>query len=146
MPFWLRHFADKSNNYELTASQDSLIVSILSAGTFFGALMAAYLPDLIGRRYGLMFGAGIVFNLGIILQTISMSRPAFIAGRFFAGLGVGLVSAMSKLNYTQPLSTESDLFSSTLPVRNCTKMDSRDYCQLLPTFYYPWSFLGCNRE
>ena len=39
----------------------------------------------------------IVFNLGVILQTISTSQPMFIAGRFFAGYGVGLISAMIPL-------------------------------------------------
>lgn len=48
---------------------------------------------------GLMVSVGVVFNLGVILQTISTSQPLFIAGRFFAGLGVGLVSMMSKSPY-----------------------------------------------
>ncbi|KAH7239509.1 hypothetical protein BKA59DRAFT_495872 [Fusarium tricinctum] len=39
----------------------------------------------------------IVFNLGIILQTIATAIPMFIAGRFFAGFGVGMVSAMIPL-------------------------------------------------
>jgi SP family sugar:H+ symporter-like MFS transporter len=93
MNYWLKLFADPENNYILTASQNSLIVSILSAGTFFGALSAAPVADFMGRRLGLMFAAGIVFNLGVILQCASTSRPLFVAGRFFAGLGVGLVSA-----------------------------------------------------
>ena len=54
---------------------------------------------MIGRRLGLMVAAGIVFNLGVILQTAASDRPLFIAGRFFAGLGVGLVSAQSELNH-----------------------------------------------
>ncbi|KAF2095166.1 general substrate transporter [Rhizodiscina lignyota] len=95
MPYWLKLFTD--DGAALTASQDSLIVSILSAGTFFGALFAAPLSDWIGRRLGLMVGAGIVFNLGVILQTAATDRPIFIAGRFFAGLGVGLVSAQIPL-------------------------------------------------
>jgi SP family sugar:H+ symporter-like MFS transporter len=95
MKYWLHHgFADASNNYTITASQDSLIVSILSAGTFFGALAAAPIADRLGRRLGLIVSCGIVFNLGVILQTASTSRSLFIAGRFFAGLGVGLVSAI----------------------------------------------------
>jgi MFS family permease len=69
-------------------------VSILSAGTFFGALLAAPTADILGRRWGLFSSSAFVFNLGVILQTASTSRPMFIAGRFFAGLGVGLISAM----------------------------------------------------
>ena len=37
-------------------------------------------------------------NLGVILQTITTgSQEMFVAGRFFAGLGVGLISAMVPL-------------------------------------------------
>jgi len=93
MPYWLQEFATTPDK-TLKASEDSLIVSILSAGTFFGALAAAPFGDLLGRRLGLMTAAGVVFNLGVILQTASTSQPLFIAGRFFAGLGVGLVSAL----------------------------------------------------
>lgn len=100
MDYWLGEFTDPGTataehpNGFLSASQNSLIVSILSAGTFFGALSAAPFADILGRRLGLMAAAGIVFNLGVILQTAATERPLFIAGRFFAGFGVGLVSAM----------------------------------------------------
>ncbi|KAF2680222.1 general substrate transporter [Lentithecium fluviatile CBS 122367] len=97
MPYWLSGFATELNadgEPELTASQDSLIVSILSAGTFFGALSAAPFGDLLGRRLGLITAAGLVFNFGVILQTAATEQPLFIAGRFFAGFGVGLISAL----------------------------------------------------
>ena len=66
MPYWLNEFSTTGDG-EITASQDSLIVSILSAGTFFGALFAAPFGDLLGRRLGLISSAGVVFNLGVIL-------------------------------------------------------------------------------
>jgi MFS family permease len=53
--------------------------------------------DFLGRRWGIISCTAIVFNFGVILQTISTSQPLFIAGRFFAGLGVGLISAMTPL-------------------------------------------------
>lgn len=92
MPYWLKEFT--SDGKTLPASESSLIVSILSAGTFFGALLAAPLADMLGRRIGLMFAAGVIFNLGVILQAASTSQPPFIAGRCIAGLGVGLVSVI----------------------------------------------------
>jgi sugar porter (SP) family MFS transporter len=93
MPFWLQEFTTTSDQ-KLTTSENSLIVSILSAGTFFGALSAAPVADILGRRLGLMFSSGVVFNLGVILQTAATRQPMFVAGRFFAGFGVGLVSAI----------------------------------------------------
>lgn len=96
MPYFIESFRT-GDNERITASEDSLIVSILSAGTFFGALTAAPVSDRLGRRWGLIFSCGIVFNLGVILQTAATAQPLLIAGRFFAGYGVGLLSAMVPL-------------------------------------------------
>ncbi|KAH7319378.1 general substrate transporter [Rhexocercosporidium sp. MPI-PUGE-AT-0058] len=101
MPHWLETFSTGYKNPEtglpdITASESSLIVSILSAGTFFGALAAAPLSDLIGRRLGLL-ATLVVFSFGVVLQTISVAIPLFVAGRFFAGFGVGLISALIPL-------------------------------------------------
>lgn len=41
----------------------------------------------------MIFQASIVFNLGVILQTVATDIPIFVAVRFFADLGVGLLSA-----------------------------------------------------
>lgn len=98
MKFWRNLFSTGYRNPEdgeldVDASQTSLIVSILSAGTFFGALLAAPTADYMGRRWAMIFQSGVVFNLGVILKTAATSIPTFVAGRFFAGLGVGLLSA-----------------------------------------------------
>lgn len=100
MPYWRNEFSTgfrTKGELNINASQTSEVVSILSAGTFFGALGAAVIADRIGRRWSLIFSAAIVFNLGVILQTASTKLPMFVAGRFFAGLGVGLVSALVPL-------------------------------------------------
>ena len=99
MPFWDRTFStgfvDGHGNLNITASQSATIVSILSAGTFFGALSAAPVADIIGRRFGLIVST-LVFVFGVILQTAATAIPLFVAGRFFAGFGVGLISAISE--------------------------------------------------
>ena len=77
---------------DVDANQQSGIVSILSAGTFFGALLSAPLADRLGRRWAMIFNTG-VFTFGVIPKTIATAIPMFVAGRFFAGLGVGLLSA-----------------------------------------------------
>lgn len=101
MDYWLELFStpgnvDSDGSPIITSSQKSLIVSILSAGTFFGALLAAPMGDLIGRRMGMIMSS-LVFIFGVILQTAATAIPLFTAGRFFAGLGVGLVSALIPL-------------------------------------------------
>ncbi|KAH6653360.1 general substrate transporter [Truncatella angustata] len=100
MPYWQSLFStgyvNSSGNPDVTASQSATIVSILSAGTFFGALGAAPVADAIGRRFGLI-ASTVVFMLGVILQTAATAIPLFLGGRFLAGFGVGLISAMIPL-------------------------------------------------
>lgn len=43
----------------ISSSNTSLIVSILSAGTFFGALMAGDISDMIGRKWTIVMGCAI---------------------------------------------------------------------------------------
>jgi len=101
MPYWRKLFStgytnDTDHLPDITSTQKSTIVSILSAGTFFGALSAAPMGDIVGRRWGLIASTG-VFTFGVILQTAATAIPLFVAGRFFAGFGVGLISALSLL-------------------------------------------------
>jgi sugar porter (SP) family MFS transporter len=100
MSYWQNEFStgfrDSKDHLNITASQQSEIVSILSAGTFFGALLAAPIADRLGRRLALIVSS-FVFIFGVILQTASTEIPMFVAGRFFAGLGVGLISALIPL-------------------------------------------------
>lgn len=77
---------------DVTSSQSSMIVSLLSAGTFFGALTAAPVADYFGRRIAMIVDC-FVFCFGVVLQTVATAIPLFVAGRFFAGFGVGLLSA-----------------------------------------------------
>lgn len=97
MKYWREHFSTgyidhKDHLPNVSPTQTSEIVSILSAGTFFGALFSAPIADFMGRRLAMIFNTG-VFTLGVILQTVATAIPMFVAGRFFAGLGVGLLSA-----------------------------------------------------
>jgi len=97
MDYWVQEFATNRdhNGPYITAAQSSLIVSILSAGTFFGALTAAPFGDFLGRRWGLIASC-VVFSLGVIFQTAATATALFALGRFIAGYGVGLVSALGK--------------------------------------------------
>ncbi|KAF2403375.1 sugar transporter family protein [Trichodelitschia bisporula] len=88
-------FSDRGNAdvWTLPSWQKSLIVSILSAGTFFGALIAGDLADWFGRRTTIIAGC-VVFVIGVILQTASETYGLLVAGRLVAGFGVGFVSAI----------------------------------------------------
>ncbi|KIY70206.1 MFS transporter [Cylindrobasidium torrendii FP15055 ss-10] len=78
----------------LSSSKNSLITSILSAGTFFGALIAGDLADTIGRRMTIIAGCG-VYIVGCVLQVCHREGLGLIvSGRLIAGFGVGFVSAI----------------------------------------------------
>ncbi|KAI0024445.1 general substrate transporter [Xylariomycetidae sp. FL0641] len=100
MSYFQTHFStgyvNSKGDLDVSPSQSSAIVSILSAGTFFGALGSPFLADTIGRRLALI-ASSMVFILGVILQTAATAVPLFLAGRFFAGFGVGLISALIPL-------------------------------------------------
>jgi MFS transporter, SP family, sugar:H+ symporter len=85
---------DTADQFTLSASNKSLIVSILSAGTFFGAIIAGDIADFTGRRTTIILGC-IIFIIGVILQVASASGLGLIVtGRLIAGFGVGFVSAI----------------------------------------------------
>lgn len=112
MPYWLKTFSTGyrdpvTGDPAVTASQSSMIVSLLSAGTFFGALTAAPTGDFFGRRIGLMVST-LVFTFGVILQTAASRIPLFVAGRFFAGYGVGMISALIPLYQSETVRTPID--------------------------------------
>ncbi|KAI7776295.1 hexose transporter [Diaporthe eres] len=81
----------------LTDSNLSLITSILSAGTFFGALIAGDVAEFIGRKWTVVAGCAI-YLLGVIVQIAttpnSSALGTIVAGRLIAGLGVGFESAI----------------------------------------------------
>ncbi|TVY92604.1 Quinate permease [Lachnellula willkommii] len=83
-------FADAKN-----AQIASNVVSLLTAGCFFGAIGAAFLNDRYGRRYSLM-GFALVFLVGAAIQTSATHHIGQIyGGRVIAGLGIGGMSSIT---------------------------------------------------
>ncbi|RFU71908.1 monosaccharide transporter, partial [Trichoderma arundinaceum] len=81
---------------KLSDSNTSLITSILSCGTFFGALIAGDISDWIGRKWTVIIGC-IIYALGVVIQMVTAPGHALgpiVAGRLIAGLGVGFESAI----------------------------------------------------
>ena len=103
MPYFIRQYtglpypdpgdATAKAAFHLPASDQSLTTSILSCGTFFGALIAGDLADAIGRRSTIIAGCGI-FTVGCILEVASTGLGLMVPGRLIAGFGVGFISAI----------------------------------------------------
>ena len=85
--------ANPKPGYELSTNDTSLVVSILSAGTFVGALAGAPISDILGRRWGMQV-ALLVFVAGVVMQMATEDLNVFIGGRVVAGLGVGILSTI----------------------------------------------------
>jgi MFS family permease len=58
--------AAETAKFVIPSPHQSLIVSILSAGTFFGAIIAGDVSDRIGRRMTVILGC-VVFCIGVVL-------------------------------------------------------------------------------
>lgn len=111
----------------LSSSNQSLIVSILSAGTFFGALIAGDIAEFIGRKWTVVVGC-LIYIVGVVIQVAttpnSSALGTMVAGRFVAGLGVGFESAIVILYMSEivsrhgyfPFTRENKLLTFNLPL------------------------------
>ncbi|KAJ3895370.1 general substrate transporter [Lentinula edodes] len=99
MPDFVQRFGQENpdGSFTLSSSRQSIITSLLSAGTFVGALGQAFTADRFGRRPTILIWAAI-FTIGVAIQTATIDSIAQITiGRFIAGLGVGAMSAVVPL-------------------------------------------------
>lgn len=93
-PDFINRFGQEQPNGEraFDVTIQSLIVSLMSIGTLFGALAGAYTADWFGRRRSLSIGVA-VFIIGNIIQITAMNSWVHLTvGRIVAGLGVGVLS------------------------------------------------------
>ncbi len=98
MQSFIEHFEpipiyDDEYYSSLSSWRQSLIIFILSAGTFFGAIIAGDLADFVGRRTTIITGC-FILTAGVILQTAATRLVQLVLGRLVAGFGVGFVTAI----------------------------------------------------
>ncbi|RPD53871.1 general substrate transporter [Lentinus tigrinus ALCF2SS1-7] len=99
--YFKEHFGllnpDGTTNAAKSDNVSSLVVSVLQAGAFFGALGSAPISAAIGRRWSLL-SFMTIFSVGAILQTVaggSRGIGYIYAGRVVAGVGIGAISAVA---------------------------------------------------
>jgi MFS family permease len=108
------HIIEGPDAKALSSSHQSLITSILSCGTFFGAIIAGDVADIIGRKWTVIAGC-VIYIVGVVIQMITgpgHGLGVIVAGRLIAGLGVGFESAvvilyMSEIVSSLPLLTRN---------------------------------------
>jgi MFS family permease len=92
LPLATTGFASKTNAH---ISQN--VVSLLTAGCFFGAIFASFANDRLGRKKSLL-GFTFVFLIGAIIQVTSLHHISQVyVGRFVAGLGIGGMSSITPI-------------------------------------------------
>lgn len=99
---------------KLRESHQSLIVSILSCGTFFGAIIAGDVADRIGRKWTVITGC-VIYCIGVVIQMITGHGDplaCIVAGRLVAGIGVGFESAIVILYMSEIVSCYQDASSA----------------------------------
>ncbi len=74
-------------------SETGGIVSGFTGGAIVGALAVSWLADLLGRKKTVFIG-GCISAFGCALQAGAATIAMLIAGRFIAGVAVGLLSAI----------------------------------------------------
>jgi len=85
------------NHEKFTVKETAILVSFLSLGTFFGALIAPWISDKYGRRPTIIFSTSIIFSLGNSLQVGASHLPLLVAGRVISGFSIGITSAVVPL-------------------------------------------------
>lgn len=88
-------FDSQTGEYAFTNVKTGLIVGLLSIGTLIGALTAAPVADLIGRKWSI-FAWCIVFHVGNIVQISATEHKWYqvMMGRWVLGLSVGSLSLL----------------------------------------------------
>lgn len=118
---------DGSTPDALSSSHQSLVVSILSAGTFFGAIIAGDVADRIGRKWTVILGC-LIYMIGIVIQMITGVGDALaviVVGRLVAGVGVGFESAIVILYM-------SEIVSCPPPLPPASAFQTKtDFCPLI---------------
>jgi MFS family permease len=73
------------------------LLDSITAGCFFGAILASVANDKLGRKRSLL-GFTVVFLVGAVIQVASLHHISQVyVGRFVAGLGIGGMSSITPI-------------------------------------------------
>ncbi|KAF2717601.1 general substrate transporter [Polychaeton citri CBS 116435] len=74
------------------ASMVSTVTALYDIGCFFGAIIAYFVGNILGRKKTVLWGTTIM-SIGAILQITAYGVPQMIVGRIVAGIGNGMNTA-----------------------------------------------------
>jgi len=85
-----------AEQFNLDASGEGATTASLAIGCVIGCFFAGNISDKYGRKPGLLIAA-FIFAISSLFMGIAPNLYAFIGGRFFAGVGVGMASMLSPM-------------------------------------------------
>ena len=106
--------APLAERFSLDTAQRGLVVSMVVLGALGGSLFGGTLCDACGRRAGI-FTAATLFALGSLLQGFALGIHGVLAGRLFAGMGIGVIGVAGPIYLCEMAPTE---FRGTLVTAN----------------------------
>jgi MFS transporter, SP family, galactose:H+ symporter len=80
----------------LSTIESEIITSWVTLGALFGALVAGWMADRLGRRWTAVT-AGLLFAGGALVETVAPGAGLLTVGRVIVGFGVGLASVVAPL-------------------------------------------------
>ncbi|KNG85317.1 hypothetical protein ANOM_006278 [Aspergillus nomiae NRRL 13137] len=92
----MNNFAKEFPTLANNSTLQGWLVSVLTLGAMFGALVNGPIADRLSRRWSILL-ANIIFLIGSIIQAASVNVPMIFISRFIAGLAIGQLSMVVPL-------------------------------------------------
>ncbi len=96
MPQFISHFPQVSETSSSAGFDKGLLTAMIELGALFGALNQGWIADKISRKYSIVV-AVLIFTVGSVLQTSSVSYAMLVVARLIGGIGIGMLSMVAPL-------------------------------------------------
>jgi len=96
MPQFLERFPQVSQTASGAGFWKGLLTAMIELGALLGALNQGWIADRISRKYSIMV-AVVIFTIGSVLQTASISYVMLVVARLIGGIGIGMLSMVVPL-------------------------------------------------
>ncbi|EHA8591127.1 Polyol transporter 5 [Cocos nucifera] len=102
------------DDFHVSDTQIEILLGILNLSSLVGSLAAGRTADWIGRRYTIVFAAGIFF-VGAIVMGLAPNYAILMVGRLITGIGVGYAVVIAAVYTTEVAPASSRGFLTSFP-------------------------------
>ena len=83
-------------NIGMQGGGTGIVFAIYSVGSIIGSLVAAFISDHFGRRWGMFSGSSVII-IGAVLEASASAIGQFMGGRLLIGFGVALANTSAPI-------------------------------------------------